>query len=158
MSFRTATLCTSDSMYKNKVVKQPSQVSRGYNSLIINTSLWNFKHSQGFTKFHTQQMWNLVNLVEGPKFHKETLWIKHLHIGETCEGFFLTLLWFYVNLGAAKSLKHFVIFRASPQQLVRALAKNLGNIKLMLSRFFLPSVVWMTPKGIFAENSNGYCP
>ena len=55
MSFRTATSCTSDSMYKNKVVKQPSQVSRGYNSLIISTSLWNFKHSQGFTKFHTQQ-------------------------------------------------------------------------------------------------------
>ena len=45
-------------------------------------------HSQGFIKFHTQNV-----DVKLPKFHTETLYINHLRIGETCETFFLTFFY-----------------------------------------------------------------
>ena len=40
-------------------------------------------------------MWNLWNLVNVPKLHTGKLYIRQLWLGETCEGFFRTLLKFF---------------------------------------------------------------
>ena len=48
-------------------------------------------------------------------FHTDVLYMSELSDGETCETCFHTLKRFCVNLGAEKSLKHFVIQSVSEE-------------------------------------------
>ena len=50
---------------------------------------------KGSPSFTSVEVWNLWNLVNVPKLHTGKLYIRQLWLGETCEGFFRTLLKFF---------------------------------------------------------------